>query len=243
MAQRVVILTGGGYGIGRASCLLLASEGWGIVTVDRNAERNAETVRAVEALGVPARAVEGDVADAATAAAACREATALGPVRALVNAAAMRHSGSILEITEQQWDETLSTCLRGAFVFSKAAIPLIAEAGGGSIVNFSSQSAYVHKKNIAYAAAKAAIEAFTRCLAVDHLALHIRANAIIPPFTLTGMNESYPAAMLAERDEQSPSGRAARPEDLAQLVRFLVSDESATLTGGIFGTTLPLAAR
>jgi NAD(P)-dependent dehydrogenase (short-subunit alcohol dehydrogenase family) len=241
--DRIALITGGGYGIGRAACTLLASEGWGIVTVDRDAARNADTVRAVEAAGGRARAVEGDVADSTTAAAACEEALRLGPLRALVNAAAMRHPGSILEITELQWDETLSACLRGTFVFSKAAIPQMAASGGGAIVNFSSPSAYVHKGMIAYASAKAAVEAFTRCLAVDHVHQRIRANAIVPPFTVTGMTESQSQAALTAHDERSPSGHAARPEDIAQLVRFLVSDESATLTGGIFGTTLPIGTR
>ena len=96
---------------------------------------------------------------------------------------------------------------------------------------------------IAYASAKAAIETFTRCLAVDHAHDRIRANAIVPPFTVTGMTEHVPSSVLAERDDRSPSGRAARPEDIARLVRFLVSDDSATLTGGLFGTTLPIPTR
>jgi NAD(P)-dependent dehydrogenase (short-subunit alcohol dehydrogenase family) len=240
---QVAIITGGGYGIGRASCALLAAEGWRIVTVDRDTAHNAETVRAVAAHGGEAVAVDGDVADGATAAAACRAAERLGPLRALVNAAAMRHAGTIEAITEAQWDETLAACLRGTFVFSKAAVPALAAAGGGAIVNFSSTSAYVHAGMIAYASAKAAIETFTRCLAVDHQHQRIRANAIVPPFTVTGMTEHYPAAALAERDARSPSGRAARPDDVARLVRYLVSDDSATFTGGVFGTTLPMATR
>jgi NAD(P)-dependent dehydrogenase (short-subunit alcohol dehydrogenase family) len=239
----VAIVTGGGYGIGRAACILLAGDGWSIVTVDRNVERNAETVRAIGERGGHATAVDGNVADAAVAEAACRQAERDGTLRALVNAAAMRHAGSIVEITEAQWDETLDTCLRGTFVFAKAAIPRMAAGGGGAIVNFSSPSALVHPGMIAYASAKAAIETFTRCLAVDHVHDRIRANAIVPPFTVTGMTEHVPAAVLAERDDRSPSGRAARPEDIAQLVRFLVSDDSATLTGGLFGTTLPIPTR
>lgn len=241
--DRVIIITGGGYGIGRAASVLLASEGWRIVTVDRNAERNAETVAAVEAVGGRARAVEGDVADSATAAAACATAGELGPLRALVNAAAMRHPGTVVELTETQWDETIATCLRGTFVFAKTAIPHIAAAGGGAIVNFSSQSAYVHKGQIAYASAKAAIETFTRCLAVDHLEQRVRANAIVPPFTHSGFTEHLTSEQMADHDKRSPSGRVAQPDDLAPLVRFLVSDDSATLTGGIFGTTLPISSR
>jgi NAD(P)-dependent dehydrogenase (short-subunit alcohol dehydrogenase family) len=241
--DKSVIVTGGGYGIGRASCVMLAQEGWKVVTVDRDAERNAGTVAAVIAAGGQARAVNGDVSLSTTAAEAIATARELAPLRALVCAAAMRHSGTVVDITETQWDETLAACLRGVFVFAKAAVPEIAAAGGGAVVTFSSQSALVHQGNIAYASAKAAIEAFTRSLAADHLKQHIRANVIVPPFTVTGMTEQYGDAGIAARDERSPSGRAARPDDLARLVRYLVSEESAMLTGGIFGTTLPLPVR
>jgi NAD(P)-dependent dehydrogenase (short-subunit alcohol dehydrogenase family) len=92
---------------------------------------------------------------------------------------------------------------------------------------------------IAYASAKAAVEILTRCLAVDHLHDGIRVNAVIPPFTVTGMTEHYAPERLAVMDANSPSGHAARPSDIAKIVRFLVSDESATFTAGLYGGVLP----
>jgi NAD(P)-dependent dehydrogenase (short-subunit alcohol dehydrogenase family) len=235
----VAVVTGGGYGIGRAVCTTLAADGWHLVVFDRDAERASETVASIRAAGGSAESSVGDVADSAAAEAACAAADRAGTLRALVNAAAMRHAGSIVEITQAQWDETLDTCLRGTVVFSKAAVPRLTANGGGSIVNFSSPDAAGRKGMIAYATAKAAIDTFTKCLAVDHVRDHIRVNAILPPFTLTGMTESYPADRLARMDENSPSGRTARPDDIAHLARFLVSADSATLTAGIFGGALP----
>lgn len=237
----VAIITGGGYGIGRASALLLARDGWHVVSVDRNPVRNAETADAIRAAGGHAHAVNGDVADAATAGHACDVAERDGTLRALVNAAGMRHAGTIADISEEQWHETLAACLHGPFVFCKAVIArMTASGGGGSIVNFSSPDADGRRAMIAYASAKAALETFTRCLGVDHLAAGIRVNAIVPPFTITGMTEHYSVERLAEMDARSPSGRAARPEDIAELVRFLVSPQSATLTGGMYGGALPV---
>jgi NAD(P)-dependent dehydrogenase (short-subunit alcohol dehydrogenase family) len=236
---RVAVITGGGYGIGRASGMLLARDGWSVICVDRDEARNQDTVNAIRSAGGRAEAVSGDVADPNTADQACEGAERFGNLRALVNAAAMRHAGSIVDISVAQWNETLSACLQGPFVFCKTAIPRMAASGGGAIVNFSSPDAQGRRGMIAYASAKAAIETFTRCLAVDHVSDHIRVNAIIPPFTVTGMTEHYPAERLAEMDKMSPSGRASRPEDIAELVRFLVSEESATLTGGLHGGTLP----
>jgi NAD(P)-dependent dehydrogenase (short-subunit alcohol dehydrogenase family) len=234
----VAIITGGAYGIGRAAGRLLARDGWHIVSVDRDGARNAETVDAIRWSGGHAHAVTGNVADAALASEACDVAQRAGTLRALVNAAAMRHAGTIADITEAQWQETFAACLHGPFVFCKAAIERMTASGGGAIVNFSSPDAEGRRAMIAYASAKAAIETFTRCLAADHLSAGIRVNAIIPPFTITGMTEHYPAERIAEMDARSPSGRAARPEDIAELVRFLVTPVSATLTGGMYGGAL-----
>lgn len=238
---RVAVVTGGGYGIGRAVCRQLAADGWRILTFDADAKRNAETVRLVQAGDGEAIAIDGDVTDARAVERACSAAESrYGPLGGLVNCAAMRHAGPITEITEAQWDETLDVCLKGTFLFCKAAVPRMAAAGGGSIVNFSSSDAQGRRRMIAYATAKAAIENFTRCLAADHLADYIRVNAVIPPFTLTGMTEHYPSERLDEMAANAVAGRVALPDDLANLVRFLMSDDAATLTAGLFGGTPPV---
>jgi 2-hydroxycyclohexanecarboxyl-CoA dehydrogenase len=238
--KKVAIVTGGGYGIGRASCRLLAEDGFSIVSFDANAEHNDETVAELRALGADAYGLTGDVAQPQAAEAACALAEADGrSLTALVNCAAMRHAGTIIDITPEQWIETVGVCLYGTAFFCRAAILRMKANGGGSIVNFSSGDATGRKAMVAYASAKAGVEILTRCLAADHLRDGIRVNAVIPPFTVTGMTEHYAPERLAVMDANSPSGRAAHPEDIAKIVRFLVSDESATLTAGLYGGVLP----
>jgi NAD(P)-dependent dehydrogenase (short-subunit alcohol dehydrogenase family) len=237
---KACIVTGGGYGIGRAVCETLAADGWAIVSVDNNGDRARETVALIEQQGGNARALAGSVTDASTATRARALAEeAFGTIAGLVNCAGMRHPGSITDITEAQWDETVDVCLKGTFLFCQAAVPSIKAAGGGSIVNFSSGDALGRRAMAAYSVAKAGIEALTRCMAVDYLHDRIRVNAIVPGFTLTGMTEHYPAERLAEMAAQSVAGRLQTPNDVANLVRFLMSSESETLTGGIHGGQLP----
>ena len=237
---KTCIVTGGGYGIGRAVCQMLAADGWSIVCVDLNAARTTETVALIERAGGTARALSGNVSDASTAARACALAQeAFGGIAALVNCAAMRHPGSITDITEEQWDETVDVCLKGTFLFCQAVVPGLIAGGGGSIVNFSSGDAAGRRAMTAYSVAKAGVEALTKCMAADYLGDRIRVNAVIPGFTLTGMTEYYPAERLDEMAEKSVTGRVQLPQDVAQLVRFLVSPAAETLTGGLHGGVLP----
>lgn len=236
---KTCIVTGGGYGIGRAVCELLAADGWAIVCVDLNAERAAETVARIEERGGAARAIGGNVTELSTATRARAMAEdAFGGISALVNCAAMRHPGSVTDITEAQWDETVDVCLKGTFLFCHAIVPSIKAAGGGAIVNFSSGDAVGRRGMVAYSVAKAGVEALTKCMAVDYLADRIRVNAVVPGFTLTGMTEHYPAQRLDEMAAASVTGRVQQPQDVAQLVRFLLSPEADTLTGGIHGGVL-----
>ena len=236
------IVTGGGYGIGRAVCQALAADGWSLIVVDRDATRASESVALVCATGARAEAVVGDVTDPATAEAAVRAAKEnFGGVAGLVTCAAMRHVGRITDISAQQWDETLKVILYGAFNFCKAVVPAMMAAGGGSIVNVSSPDAFGRRGMIAYSAAKAAVNALSTCLAADHIEDRIRVNTVLPGFTLSGMTEHYPTERLYKAGAQSVAGRAGTPEDAARLIRFLMSKSGETFTGGVFGH-MPLAA-
>ena len=231
----VAIITGGGYGIGRAVCRRVAERGCAIVAVDRDTERAAETVALVQATGGTAVSVTGDVTDANCAARAVEAARKIGKLTGLATCAAMRHPGPITDITEDQWDETLGVVLNGVFLFCKAVIPELIRNGGGSIVNVSSPDAFGRKGMIAYVVAKAGVNALTQCLAADHLEHHIRANVVLPPFTVTGMNEHYPEERVRAIAARSVAGRLAQPDDVARMIDFLLSDESETFSGGIFG--------
>jgi NAD(P)-dependent dehydrogenase (short-subunit alcohol dehydrogenase family) len=238
------IITGGGYGIGRAVAELLAADGWRLIIVDRDIARAEETCARVAGAGGHAIPLAGNVALAETANAAIARVRASGePLRGLVTCAAMRHEGPITAISEAQWDETLDVVLKGVFLFCKAAISLMQEqGGGGSIVNVSSPDSYGRKNMVAYAAAKAGVNALSACLAADQLADRIRVNVVHPGFTLSGMTEHYAADRLDGAAARSVAGRLALPEDVAGLIRFLMSATGETFTGGIFGAQ-PIATR
>ena len=236
----VAVVTGGGYGIGRATCRLLAAEGWSLAVVDRDERRVAETVSLVRSAAGQAEGVVGDVTEFDTALKAVQTASAhFGRVTGLVTCAALRHVGGIVDITAAQWDETIKVILYGAFNFCKAVVPAMISAGGGSIVNVSSPDAFGRRGMVAYSAAKAGLNALSTCLAADHLEHHIRVNTVLPGFTLTGMTEHYPAERLEKAQADQVAGRAATPDEIARLIVFLISSAGETFTGGLFGN-LPL---
>ena len=238
----VVIVTGGGYGIGRAVCRRVGARGCAVVAVDRDSVRAGETAGEVRAAGGTATSVAGDVTDAQCAVRAVEAARGLGKLTGLATCAAMRHPGPITDITENQWDETVDVVLKGVFLFCKAVVPEMIRNGGGSIVNVSSPDSFGRKGMIAYAVAKAGVNALTQCLAADHVEHHIRANVVLPPFTVTGMTEHYPEDRMRGVAARSVAGRPAQPDDVARIIDFLLSDESETFSGGFFGGQ-PLAAR
>lgn len=237
--ERSAIITGGGYGIGRAAALMLAQDGWSIVIVDRDPDRAEGACQTIVEKGGMAAAVVGDVTKADTFAEAVRKAHAFAPVQGLVTCAAMRHAGAITAITEQQWRETLDVILNGVFLACQAVIPEMKAAGGGSIVNVSSPDAFARRNMVAYASAKAAVNVLSQCLALDHVSDGIRVNTVLPGFTLTGMNEHYEKSRLDEAASRMVAGRVAEPEETAAIIRFLMSPQAETMTGGFYGQTLP----
>lgn len=238
--EGTVIVTGGGYGIGRAASLALAGDGRKIAVVDIDAARAEEVALAITANGGAAIAITGDVSDPTHAEAAVAEAGGrLGLVTGLVTCAAVRIGGTILDVTHEQWQRSLRIGLDGVFNFCRAVIPGMKQAGGGSIVNLSSPSAYGRRGLVAYSATKAAVNVLSQCLAADHFDDRIRVNVVVPGFVMTGMTENYPAEKIARAVAHSVSGRAGTPEEVAEIVRFLMSPAGESFTGGVFGG-LPL---
>lgn len=237
-----MIVTGGGYGIGRAAALALARDGWSVVVADVDEARAHDSVRSIVDAGGMAQAAVGDVRDPDFAVRCVAAAGALAPLRGLVTCAAARCTGPITATSTEAWDRTVQIVLYGVFNFCRAVMPVLIKAGGGAIVNVSSPDAYGRKGMVAYAAAKGAVNTLSLCLAADHLADRVRVNVVLPPFTVSGMTEHYSAARIAEVATRSVAGRAGLPEDTAHLIRFLMSDEAATITGAIMGG-LPAATR
>jgi NAD(P)-dependent dehydrogenase (short-subunit alcohol dehydrogenase family) len=239
LAGKTALITGGGTGIGRACALLFAREGARVAVAGRSAEPLRAVVAEIEGAGGQALAVTCDVTQAQQVERAVRAAVErFGALNVLVNNAGVLALGSVEQTPESEWARVLGVNLTGTFLVSRAALPELRKAGGGSIVNIGSLYGLIGLKNrAAYAASKGGVTQLTRSMALDHAHEGIRVNCVCPAIVETEMiqqvfaNQPDPAALRRQRIEQVPLGRMGRPEDVAQLALFLASDESSWMTG------------
>jgi len=234
--NKVIIVTGAGSGIGRACALAMIREGAHVVLVGRRKDRVEEV--AGEARG-SALAVSADVSKPVGIERVIEQTVkAFGGINVLFNNAGILRIGNAEQITEELWDETFNTNVRGLWLFSRAVLPPMRKAGGGSIINVASVLGINGARNrAAYAASKGAVLLLTKCMAIDYGHENIRVNAICPSFVeteLTAMVMSQaadPDAVRSERIGVHPIGRLGQPEDMAGLAVYLASDESSWVTG------------
>jgi NAD(P)-dependent dehydrogenase (short-subunit alcohol dehydrogenase family) len=243
LAGRAALVTGAGSGIGRAAAVLFAAEGAAVAVLDLRLAAAEETVEEITAGGGRAVAIRADVADAADADRAVTEAVgAFGRLDVLYNNAGVDGRGTVADAAEEVWDRCLSVNAKGTFLMSRAAVPRLRAAGGAAIVNQGSVAALVGIRDFApYCAAKGAIVALTRSMALDLAPLRIRVNVICPGTVLTPLMEP----MLRERgggDLQAglaltvakyPIGRLGSPAEIARVALFLAGEESSFLTGAV----------
>ena len=238
--RKVALITGGASGIGRATALLFAREGAAVAIVDLNEADGQAVVQKVIDEGGQAIFVRADVTKAADCQLAVRQTVEqLGKLDILFNNAGIIRRASVVETSEEEWDQVMATNVKSVFLLSKYAIPIMAEAGGGVIINTASNWGLVGGQNAAsYCASKGAVVLLTKAMAVDHAAQNIRVNCICPGDTDTPMLRSE-ARQLGKPWEQflSESARAhllqrvARPEEIAQAALYLASDASSFVTG------------
>jgi NAD(P)-dependent dehydrogenase (short-subunit alcohol dehydrogenase family) len=243
LKDKVAVVTGGGSGIGRATCLLFAEEGAHVVVVDRYLADAEETVNRIAAQNGPrAIAVQTDVVnEAEVMAMAQRCDEEFGRVDILVNNAGVRVWGPVTAATDADWQLILDVNLKAPGLCCKHLIPLMARQGSGSIVNVSSANAVAGRPTMGlYDASKAGLAALTRSMACDHSEQGIRVNAILPGPTLTDFHIKRAQAAGRVLDEsvteRNPNGpgimkRQARPREIAYGILFLACDESSYVTG------------
>lgn len=238
---KVALVTGAGGGIGRATAIRLAKEGAKVAVVDVKVEGGNETVQMIKDAGCEGFYMDVDVSDEAA-------------VKGMINQIVSQYGGLHLAannagilggmmpthmIPTESFDKIIAVNLRGVFLCMKYEIAHMVENGGGAIVNTSSAAGLQAQPNLAaYSASKHGVTGLTRSAAAEYAAQGIRINAVNPGGVITPMTEaiyaSLPpeqAAALAQAPDPHPIGRSAQPEEIANVITFLLSDEASDVIG------------
>lgn len=236
---KVALITGGTSGIGSATAIRFAGEGAAIAITGRNSERGEEVVAEIVAHGGEALFVRSDVRSAKD----CRHAVdqaleRFGKIDVLFNNAGVFHPKSVADCTEEEWDETIDSSLKGAFLMSKYVLPSMIEQGSGSIIHTSSGWGILGgDRAAAYCAAKGGLIVMAKAMAIDHGPNGVRVNCVCPGDVLTPMLPDDAAKRGMAWDDYAtgaanrPLGRIGTVDDIANAVLYLASDEASFVTG------------
>jgi 3-oxoacyl-[acyl-carrier protein] reductase len=238
---RVAIVTGAARGIGAATARRLAEDGFAVAVLDLSEADAQGTVADIEAAGGRALAVAADVGDSEQVQAVVeRIAAELGPPVVLVNNAGVTRDNLLFKMSDTDWDLVMHVHLRGSFLMTRAAQKHMIDAKWGRIVNLSSTSALGNRGQANYSTAKAGLQGFTKTLAIELGKFGVTANAIAPGFIETEMTKATAERMGIPFDDfikgaasQIPVARTGKPEDIAHLVSFFVSEGAGFVSGQV----------
>jgi 2-hydroxycyclohexanecarboxyl-CoA dehydrogenase len=249
MSQRfdnqTVIVTGGGGGIGGATCRRFAGEGASVAVFDLNLDAAEKVAAGIRAEGGRAQAFRCDITDRASVDAAVAEAeTSLGPIRVLVNNAGWDVFKPFTKTEPAQWDKLIAINLTGALHMHHAVLPGMASRKKGRIVNIASDAARVGSSGEAvYAACKGGLVAFSKTIAREHARHGITVNVVCPGPTDTALFADYkegagnPEKLMEAFTRSIPLGRIGQPDDLPGAILFFASDDAAFVTGQVLSVS------
>jgi NAD(P)-dependent dehydrogenase (short-subunit alcohol dehydrogenase family) len=241
LSGKLAVVTGSGSGIGQAISTVFGQQGAHVVAVDLDQAAAGRTVDAIRFAGGHADSFACDVADAAQVRKVFAEIDrAWGRLDVLVNNAGIPHVGNIEQTSEEDFDGVYRVNVKGVFLCSQAALPVMLRQGGGVILNLASIVALVGVADrFAYSMSKGAVHAMTKSIAVDYVKRNIRCNCICPARVHTPFVDQFVARHHAGREKEvlqqlsdyQPMGRMGTAEEVAHLALYLCSDEAAFVTG------------
>ncbi|MEU9040089.1 MULTISPECIES: 3-oxoacyl-ACP reductase FabG [unclassified Kitasatospora] len=240
-APRVAVVTGAARGLGAATAVRLAADGYAVAVLDLDEAAGKDTVDRITAAGGRAVAVGADVSNAEQVQAAVDRVVAeLGTPVVLVNNAGVLRDNLLFKMSESDWDTVMNVHLRGAFLMTRAVQKHMVDAGFGRIVNLSSSSAQGNRGQANYSAAKAGLQGFTKTLAIELGKFGITANAVAPGFIATDMTAATAARVGMDFEDfkraaasQIPVQRVGLPEDVAHTISFLASEGAGFVSGQV----------
>jgi 2-hydroxycyclohexanecarboxyl-CoA dehydrogenase len=242
---KTVVVTGGGGGIGGATCKRFAAEGAKVAVLDMNLESAEAVAQAIRAAGGAAQAFKCDITDrAAVDAAVAGTESGLGPIDVLVNNAGWDVFKPFVKTVPADWDRLIAINLIGALNMHHAILPLMVGRGGGRVVNIASDAARVGSSGEAvYAACKGGLVALSKTLAREHSRHGITVNVVCPGPTDTALfadfkaGASNPDKLIAAFTRSIPLGRIGQPEDLPGAITFFASDDAGFVTGQVLSVS------